>query len=380
MFDESGMISSNERSTDRALKIVHALAYYGAYSGGIQHYVKGLARQQAMDGHDVVIVTSSGYASDPLSDGARVIRAKTLFSAFRVPFTPTLPLKLLKERFDVLHVHLPLPWLDLCAILIKMLKRNIVLVITIHNDLQVSSLLSKVLAFIHNHFSIICAIECADGIITSTNAFADSLPYSIPTNKHFVISPGIDRDVFKPLNLARKKEVLFVGRMIPEKGLHLLVEAFKQVRRRYPEYRLIVAYQDVYSYEDYYREAIGQSSVYRVEEKNCSRQKLVTLYNTSKCLVVPSLQESYSLTILEAIACGCPVVAFKLPGPYEAFSKANVRWVPLGDVDALASQIIDCIEAECYVAQIGELTGTSWSKIARKIESVYKAARNNNSE
>lgn len=379
MFNESAMISSNERSTDRALKIVHALAYYGDYSGGIQHYVKSLARQQAEDGHDVVIVTSSGYASDSSSDVARVIRAKTLFSAFRVPFTPTLPLILLREKFDVLHVHLPLPWLDLCAILIKILKGKI-LVITIHNDLQVTSLLSKILAFIHNHFSIRCAIECADAIITSTNAFADSLPYSIPANKHFVISPGIDRDVFKPLNLARRKEVLFVGRMIPEKGLHLLVEAFEQVRSRYPEYRLIVAYQDVYSYGNYYRKAIGQSSVYMVEENNCSHQKLVTLYNTCKCLVVPSLQESYSLTILEAIACGCPVVAFKLPGPYEAFSNANVRWVPLGDVGALARQIIECIEAECNVMQISELNGNSWSKISRRIESVYKVVLNNNSE
>lgn len=370
------MISPSTQAPKKSLRIVHALAYYGNYSGGIQHYVKDLSRQQSIDGHEVRIVTSSGYASKSLPDTIPVIRSKTLFAAFRVPFTPTLPLMLLRENFDVLHVHLPLPWLDLCAIFVRLIKRDAVLVITIHNDLQVKSQLSHVLAFVHNRFSMKYAIKSADAVITSTKAFADSLPYSIPSHKHFTIPPGIDRKIFEPLNLKRRKEILFVGRMIPEKGLHLLVEAFEQVRIRYPDYKLIVAYQDVYSYESYFRNTIGRSSQKVLEEKNCPREKLALLYNSCKCLVVPSLQESYSLSILEALSCGCPVVAFKLPGPYEAFADKNVSWVPLGNVDALAKEIIARIEANCDDTQSSCFNIRGWDKVSRCVESVYRAVMN----
>src|SRR3989344_6620128 len=115
------------------MKIVHALAYYGDYLGGIQRYVNELAKRQKAEGHEVKIITSDLYGSQKQIDGVPIIRCKSWFSAFRTAFMPSLPFKLLKEKCDVVHAHLPSPGLDLSVAFSKKFNPKTKLIVTIHN-------------------------------------------------------------------------------------------------------------------------------------------------------------------------------------------------------------------------------------------------------
>lgn len=354
------------------MKIVHVLAYYGDYLGGLQNYVRELAKRQKAAGHEVKIITSNLYGSKKKIDGIEIIRCNVWFSAFRVPFMPSLLVKLLKEKCDVLHAHLPLPGLDLAVSIKKILNPKTKLILTIHNDLQINSITSKVFGWIHNNILIKFPIAFSNSVITTTKSFSDNLNYKIPSKKHNVIPLGVDIDLFKDLNLMRENNVLFIGRIIPEKGLHLLVEAVKKARNKIPNLKLVAAYQKVYDYEKYYNKIKEESKDFLIEKENCSPKELVVLYNKCKCLAVASLQESFGLIYLESLACNCPVVSFELPGPKEAL-KNKVKWVPLENINKLAEEIVKKVnsnkkEDNCKFIK----DNFSWDRVNKKIVEVYK--------
>ncbi|MBR9705438.1 glycosyltransferase family 4 protein [Candidatus Pacearchaeota archaeon] len=356
------------------MKIVHVLAYYGDYKGGIQNYVKELSREQKKQGHEVKIITSTRYGKEKEIDGIPILRCWTPFVAFRVPFTISLPFKLFIEKCDVLHVHLPLPWLDLNASLKKIIHKKTKLVITIHNDLQINSLTSKIAGNIHNKFLIKSVLKRADKVITTTKEFANSLPYKIPRNKHVVIPLGVDTKDFHNLNIQKKEQILFVGRLIPEKGLHLLVDVMIKLRKDFPNLKLAIAYQKLYNYDNYYDLIKEKSKGFLIEHHNCNKVELNKLYNESLFVVLPSLQESFGTVILEALACGSKIVTFKLPGPFEAISEKYVKFVKLNDSEELLNQIRKLLKkskknkgSQKYVKVFFD-----WSKIAKSVEEVYK--------
>ena len=354
------------------MKIIHVLAYYGNYFGGIQRYVEELAKRQKKAGHEVKIITSDLYGSQKQIDGVPIIRCKSWFSAFRVPFTPSLLIKLLNEVCDVLHVHLPLPGFDLAVSFKKWIHKKTKLIITIHNDLQIKSLTSKIFGWVHNKFLIKSPIKKSDLIITTTKSFAKNLPYKIPKEKHRIIPLGVDTKLFRDLKLKRENNLLFVGRMIPEKGLHLLVEAIKKVRKELPSVKLIVVHQKVYNYDKYYDSIKTEGKEFLIEKENCEPKDLVRIYNKCKCLVVPSLQESFGLTYLEALACNCPVVSFKLPGPKEALGN-KIRWALLRDIDGLAQEIKKIIKTKKKNKFNFFIKNKfSWEKVANQHIKLYK--------
>lgn len=357
------------------MRIVHALAYYGDYLGGIQIYVRELAKRQKAEGHKVKIITSDLYGSQKKIDGIKVIRCKSWFSAFRVPFTPSLPFKLLKEDCDVLHVHLPLPWLDICSVLKKLVHKKTKLVLTIHNDLQINSVCSNIFGWVHNKFLIGNVIKKSDSIITTTKAFANSLVYKIPKEKQKIIPLGIDTKKFKPNKKIKKNQILFVGRLIPEKGLHLLMLAMKKVRKEFPNLKLIVAYQPVYNYPDYYREIKSLDDGFLVEKKDCSQKELISLYSESKCFVLPTLQESFGLVLLESMACQTPVICFNLPGPASFINKKNGILIERGNTTKLAEAIIKILnDTKRYQKNLRDYVKKefNWDKINKQILGVYK--------
>ncbi len=359
----------------RKLKIVHVLAYYGDYLGGIQIYVKELAKKQKQNGHVVKIITSDKYGNQSEIDGIKIIRTKTLFSAFRVPFTPLLPFYLLKENCDILHVHLPLPWLDICTAFKKIIHKKTKVIIHIHNYLPVKSQASRILSFIHDHILIQLALKTADTIITPTVGFANSLNFQIPQNKHVVIPSGVDMEKFYPSDSYNKNLVLFVGRIIPEKGLHVLLDAMEKVVRKLKNTQLLIIGSKTYNYQHYYNSLLKKERRYVTIKNNISHSLMRKYYAKSACLVMPSLDlDSLGIVLLEAMSCGCPVITSDLPGP-KSIIKNNLGLVaPKGKSHELSKAIIHMLrtnkslrkKVRYYVHK-----NFSWDIIYPKIEKLY---------
>jgi len=121
----------------------------------------------------------------------------------------------------------------------------------------------------------------------------------------------IDLDIFRPLAEEKKYDLIFVGRLAKNKGIHLLLEAVKLSISNYqfPIKCLIVGNGPL-------KESI------KMEIEKCKLEKFVTLHgwakdsgevarliNQAKLLIMPSYNEGGPRVVLEAMACGVPVLA-----------------------------------------------------------------------
>jgi glycosyltransferase involved in cell wall biosynthesis len=359
------------------MKIIHVLAYYGDYLGGLQNYVRELAKRQKAEGHDVKIITSTLYGNQKEIDGVQIIRCKSWFSLFRTPFVPSLPFKLLVEDCDVVHAHLPSPGLDLSVTFKKWLNPKAKLIVTIHNYAPKTSFLKKIFSWVNNNILIGFALRKADKIIFTTRGFADSLTYSFDKKKEIIIPLGVDLKKFNPKEKWDKNQILFVGRMIPEKGLHILVKAVKSLKDKYPELKLLAIVSEVYGgFNKYESELKKEGKGFLKILRNIPNELISKHYAGSNMLVMPSLDiDSFGFVLIEAMACGCPVITSDLSGPASIVNKNVGLVVPRGNINETAKAIISLLnkgkDMRKNCRKYAE-ENFNWDNINKKILEIYR--------
>ncbi|MBM36653.1 MAG: D-inositol 3-phosphate glycosyltransferase [Acidimicrobiaceae bacterium] len=172
-------------------------------------------------------------------------------------------------------------------------------------------------------------IGCADAVFASGSVEADQLTslYGIPRDRIEILTPGVDRGLFKPgsptsarraLGLSDGPVLLFVGRIQAFKGLDVAIDAVGLSKNS--DAQLVVVGglsgdQGPETYRDIKRRIKRhelQERVIFVEPQ--PHQLLPTYYQAADVCLVPSRSESFGLVALEAAACGVPVVASSVGG------------------------------------------------------------------
>jgi glycosyltransferase involved in cell wall biosynthesis len=145
--------------------------------------------------------------------------------------------------------------------------------------------------------------------------------------------------------VGRKRECLFVGRLIPEKGAHIFIEALTRLKA------MEVSVTATFVGEGPERERLKELIAARQLSQRVQFLGKVTgpalaeLFNQHRILVVPSLQpEGFGLVALEGIACGCVVVGSSAGGLPEAIGVCGAT-VPAGDVASLTSTLQDLLRS-----------------------------------
>lgn len=108
---------------------------------------------------------------------------------------------------------------------------------------------------------------------------------------------------------AGDKVVLFTGRVSHEKGVMELPEIFNELRKTFPEIKLVIAGTGPAERE--LREALPES----VFLGWVDHSDLPIIYSSADILVLPSKFDTFSCVVLEALSCGLPVIAYKTKGP-----------------------------------------------------------------
>ncbi len=169
---------------------------------------------------------------------------------------------------------------------------------------------------------ILQAASDASGIITVCNALKDELMrLGVPAQKIVSLRNGVDLNLFQPIerDVARQAlgltqfTLLTVGHLVPVKGHELILRALALL----PEMRLLIAGDGMLRHT-LERMAIELKVADRVQFLGALKQdKLRTYYGAADAMVLASEREGWANVLLEAMACGTPVVASKVWGTPE---------------------------------------------------------------
>ncbi len=191
-----------------------------------------------------------------------------------------------------------------------------------------------------------------DGIVANCEAMHRDLVdgYRIPDRLVHVCYNGVDLGRFHPPLSARPQDrnrvpvVGFVGVLRPEKGLHLLLEAFAEARRRFPKLRLMI----VDSGPE--QESLQQHSIHLFGDSGACQFHPATVdvtpwLHSIDLFVLPSFHEAFSNSLLEAMACGCCALASRVGGNPELVrhGQTGLLFEPANAAD-LAGKLIHLVE------------------------------------
>jgi glycosyltransferase involved in cell wall biosynthesis len=178
-------------------------------------------------------------------------------------------------------------------------------------------------------------------MIALTEEMASRLRDLVPGAQVFVLPNPVDVGEFQagPVPAREAETVAFLGWFVPGKGAHDLLEALALVRARRPGVRAVFG---GYKMEEQLHErvrALGLTGTVRVAGW-LGRADVVRVLQSCTLFALPTHSEGIPMVLLEAMACGTPVVTCPVGGiPAVARDGRNALFVPPGDVAALAAAI-----------------------------------------
>jgi glycosyltransferase involved in cell wall biosynthesis len=205
----------------------------------------------------------------------------------------------------------------------------------------------------------------------------DLVSRGIPADRVRVIHPGVDSVRLSPDPAGRREPVptfLYVGRVKRYKGIGFAIRALAIARRARPELRLVVAGAGDYLPALRRLTAeLGQAEAVDFRGFVPEAEKLALL-RTSWANVFPSPKEGWGITVVEAAACGTPSIASDSPGLRDSVRNGETGYlVPHGDIDALASRMLELAGSLDLVARLGAAgrrfaEGLTWEAAAAATE------------
>jgi len=294
---------------------------------------------------------------------------------FQIACLRNIPALQRKYRFDIIHSHSHMP--DVFLQLFN--KIRVPTVLTVHSTIQTQKsvtlmacsrfsdlersekytlLFYPIIKLLQKNY-----VKHISKFIAVSNVTRELVMkhYNVDRERISVVHNGVDTELFHPptKNEVEKKfsrpTVVYIGRMMAKKGVHILIKAMSDVVRRVPNTRFLFVGGGNISL---YKKMIEQKGI---PEKNFSFVGHVDRFECSKILreatvfVNPSFFENCSLSILEAMSCNTAVVASDVGGNREIIqSGKNGILVPQSEDKMLAESIISLLEDENFNKEVGK--------------------------
>lgn len=329
---------------------------------GIPRYTFELVRnlKRIHDHLDIVVVE---YGESPSNVLLRILRRMALV------------IKLYPIKADIYHAVSPQLSVPL------LLARKKPIIITVHDLLPFAHRV-----YANSKFSIFKYIfdryifhKC-DVIISIAEYWKKYLVhyFEVPKDKIMVIPVGVDLEFFKPsrkITRSSERIVLYVGGLTREKGLELLLRAFKKVAIKMKKVRLLIGGKG--PDEHYFKELVKQLSI----EKYVNflgfipEEKLPLYYSIADVFVWPS-HVGFALMLLEAMACGTSIISVRKLEIPEYVGNVAILVEP-GNADQLADAILQVLYDDNLRRSLSEkglkrISNFSWEKCALNTLQVYE--------
>ncbi len=321
------------------MKICFVTKIFLPFIGGAEVVIYEVARRLVRKGHDIHILTSV-ISDEPLYEeieGMKIHRmkmpvsaaSKTLGRPAFVFWSASALGKLIKKgKYDIINENVA-PNPSYTPSIAK--KHGIPCVGTLHDIPNWSKLgYSFPVAFLNStQISWFLKRQPYDGFITVSDATRDKLRAITSRGVHKTIYNGADLETIDKVRVDGKFEkptVLYIGRFSLNKRVDWLLEATKILVEKYPEIRVLAVGTGP---EEFRKPAIRLWKELKLEKNveflgTISEERKVELLKKSHILVLPSTTEGCPLVVLEAMACGTPVVASAIGGIPEIISGSGL--------------------------------------------------------
>lgn len=392
------------------MKIAQVCIRYLA-PGGAETHIQKISEALVNRGHEVTVYTTALKTEIPWQyfetwkpesyvNGVRVIRfpvRRHVLPYIHFPAIPGLIKAIYDSDADVVHAHSHRYYqIFACAAAkFKRGKKNgkyqMPLVVTphYHPPSKHNSFVKKFLMNLEDLVFSRRVYRVVDKIIIVTDREKQFIKGFVPLSKCVTVPNGIDIEDWTPIpdgSLFRNryklnsedKVILYTGRLAQNKGLNYLIDAATAVINEHPEAKFIMVGENWGILKELKKEIrVNELDNYFIFTGHINDYDLFkSAYSAADVFVLPSEWEAFGIVLLEAMACGTPVLASNVGGvPYVVGD--NGRIFEYGDVAALARNIIevlDDVESEKAKSIKGRKRVTdnfTWDKVVDALENVY---------
>ena len=363
------------------MKIAHIVSTFPPRIGGMGQVCFEEAKRLAKLGNEVTVFTPQFKNSQYDFDcNFKIVYLKSLLTSANGAWLPQLKNKL--KDFDIIHLHFP--FYVSAHYVVKTLKNdNQKFVVTYHMDSQVSGWQGFVKK-VYDKFFTKEIFNRADRVITLDKEHLQHAKFNdwVDSGKTVEIFNGVDTEVFAPNEETEKlnKIILFVGNLLPFKRFDLLLKAVSRLDDEEVEIMVVGGGYEIDKHKQLAKE-LGLEDRVLFRGYNTDRAELAKIYSQVNCLAVTSDSgESFSLAAIEALSCGCLVVASDIPGVRGRIEESKNGWLfKPGDVNDLSEKLKKSLslneetkkEMSKRCRQIA-VEKYDWDKHMQKLISVYK--------
>ncbi len=241
-------------------------------------------------------------------------------------------------------------------------------VVTVHDLIPLRfAKLSPLTAY--SRYYIPQVLKSAQHILCNSTATAKDITYffGIEPSKITPVLLAHDRHNFRFLNLPTSNYFLYIGRQDPYKNLQRLIAAFAMMPN-YHKYELWIAGTPDPRYTPVLQALIDKLAITKYVKflDYVAYSQLPVIINSAIALVFPSLWEGFGFPVLEAMACGTPVITSNLSSLPEVAGEAAVLVNPYSteDISQAMETIAESVELRSQLSQLGLIRAAefSWQK------------------
>lgn len=353
--------------------------------GGIETHVHELAPRLVRAGHHVLVYVRPRYQDvhTRYKEGVRLRALPTLYTKHLEAIAHVLlsSIDVLFRRVDVVHYHGVGP--ALLSWIPRLCKRRATVIVTFHAQDRFHQKWGPLArAVLHAGEWAACRIPhttiavshgiqilCRDRYRTEAVFIPNGAEARTVRTRTRILQEGLKPNGY----------ILFVGRILPVKGLHHLIRAFRRVKT---DKQLVIIGAPAVGEEAYMtsltRDAQGDARIRFLGFR--PQEELPEFYANAYVYCQPSESEGLPLSVIEAMGFGTAVLVSDIPGNVEAIHHVGFTFAN-GDVDDLATQLQMLVDHPDNVARAAKevrqtvRTFFHWDHIAQQTMEVYRSAR-----
>jgi glycosyltransferase involved in cell wall biosynthesis len=361
-------------------KIIQVSAYYPPRLGGMQNVVREISERLAAEGEDVEVYTSTVGTKEGriISNSNPKIHYVRGMDIAHTAIMPMLFFRLLRiPKNSIIHVHAPRPYvLEVTALVAKLKK--IPYIVHVHSDIQPMGLL-KFLIEPYKKYLSSHVLRGAALTLFVTEAQEEEFKDLYKLQRTAVLPNGVDDKFFikrKPRSNNSKEEasILFVGRLNHHKNIPFIIEAVSLMQQKVK--LNIVGEGELHNQLDAMIKKLKLNDKVKLHGSK-SGDELIKQYREADIFVMASKSEGFSLSLLEAMASGLPVVVTNSPG-LANFVRDTGMVVNTNNVKVFGQELDKLLSDSSLKSRLGKQSIAKakfyqWQKVINSLKDIYKS-------